>query len=748
MKFNHKIVILFATILGFLCFPVQVNAEGEAVVAEEEIVHHHTGSSAGGGCYNQPVYSTRTESQTITVDCKGTFTVSWQDDNGNWKTTCTNGHEVSGKRALHSKCSETETRTTSRTVTYIHHYEMNCGCADGEVLGKLGLSISTTEWATNVDLTAYFISGESNFNTVSYKWNTGETTPVINVTANGTYYVDVSYKERNCATVFTTRLTYEVANIDRVAPEVTPVLNDSIWEYDKTFKLDAVDKNDIADCVGLHTEAYRFYDKEMHSWTEWQSSPEYLVTENGEYSWECRDKLGNTTKGDFKITHIDYTAPELVVQTDLVNWQSSKKVEIKHSRDNQSGLNPNAFRFYNGKSWTPWGATMSWNVTENGTCIVEARDNIVERNGNTNVTSQTFEINRIDAGIAEGDIKVTYSPSTLTKDSVLVTIEATCPAGLYEPTPYSFDYGNNWQIANQYVFNENTETFGYVRSISGKTAQAPIVIDWIDHQKPQIFRVDTEENVLGGVNIKVKAKDNKKLADEAYSFDGGTTWQSASEANLEEKPTYYICVRDYVGNIANYTLDYDIDFGGVTNIVPSEGEQEEDLYLVTKLKGLTGQTKIYVREGTKTNPDTSSGRTLKVIDGDISALMSGLGYEKDSTEGLDDNVDTPLMAIGAIALGTLGLGLLAGAWRNTVKVKVVDEEKNKTIARTFLKKNNKKLYIDIKDKWFRNTKDITLEFNKQMLNKHASENITVLGNTEKLSTRQFKIAKEVVISHK
>ena len=129
---------------------------------------------------------------------------------------------------------------------------------------------------------------------------------------------------------------------------------------------------------------------------------------------------------------------------------------------------------------------------------------------------------------------------------------------------YSFDNGQTWQKENTKIYTENTNgVIIKVRDILGNIATYQTInVNKIDKQAPTISSVtgNATQWTKGNVTLTVNATDNMSgLANEAYSFDNGQTWQKENTKTYTGNTNGVIIkVRDAVGNIATYqTINID-----------------------------------------------------------------------------------------------------------------------------------------------------------------------------------------------
>ena len=144
-------------------------------------------------------------------------------------------------------------------------------------------------------------------------------------------------------------------------------------------------------------------------------------------------------------------------------------------------------------------------------------------------------------------------------DSATVTVKASDSGSGLAAEAYSFNGGWTWQASNQYeVLNGYTWVPGtiVVRDKAGN----------MNYNRTSVMvKGDTtaptfECTVSGGDHyvtsrvVTITSSDEGGLADQAYSFDGGWTWQASNSIEMDELKTWVpgtIVVRDKAGNL-NY----------------------------------------------------------------------------------------------------------------------------------------------------------------------------------------------------
>ena len=282
---------------------------------------------------------------------------------------------------------------------------------------------------------------------------------------------------------------------------------------------------------GLAEEAYSF----NGGWT-WQKSNQY--TAQGAYTWvpgtiQVRDKAGNVNYNRASVTvKGDTTAPQMEIQV------SGLTVTVKAS-DSESGLAEEAYSFNGGWTWqksnqyTAQGA-YTWVP---GTIVVR------DKAGNLNYNRTSV--------VVKGDTTAPQMQTQVNGMTVTVTASDT-ESGLAEEA-YSFNGGWTWQKSNQYTAQRAyTWVPGtiQVRDKAGNVNYNRSAVTVKGDTTPPQMQTKVE-----GLTLTVTASDSESgLAEEAYSFNGGWTWQKSNQYTTVNGYTWVpgtIQVRDKAGNV-NY----------------------------------------------------------------------------------------------------------------------------------------------------------------------------------------------------
>lgn len=599
-KARIKMVVLM--LMGMLVWSlpkVQVHAETQNG-GEVSLPHIHAGSSAEeGGCYTVPVYHSHTGNSdteggcyTVPVSCGGSITAktgsticgSWNAWYGNnegtadmyWWASCSScgtllgPHDANDFGSHHMRtetyysCDSCGTRyggggTCTKTVRYsagcgkdgvIESYEVGCGYS---VCGSAHITNQDTAIAKETSLICEVLSAEAGCHVTGYVWSNGDSGQIVKVTENGTYTCSITYADDSSGGVGSVEVSIVVANIDNQGPNISANQTPAEWTKGSVL-LTATAEDGQA---GLHENAY--------SWdgTEWLSTAERTVSENGSYTLKVRDRLGNQSEYTFTVSNIDHKAPVIEM------WQLSNEEYTDQpitltitAVDHGAGLADQAYSL-DGEHWQSENAFV---IEQSGTYNVYVRDRL----GNSTSLAdegKSIEITNIDTQAP--DISGKQTPEGWTNGEVLLTATAEDgQSGLHE-NAYSWD-GIEWLPIAERSISENGSFTLMVRDRLGNQSEYTFTVTNIDQELPVIgsWKVSTEALTSEPVKVTVQAEDHESgLADWAYSLDG-EHWQSENIFMISENGTYNIYVRDKAGNVTS--LEDQGDAVVISNIKPKQ----------------------------------------------------------------------------------------------------------------------------------------------------------------------------------
>jgi len=264
------------------------------------------------------------------------------------------------------------------------------------------------------------------------------------------YYRDAAGNEGQAAAT--------VDKIDRVSPigEILYIDYDNNWtNKDVTAKLAAYD------------------DKSTVTILNNDGSDEYVFTENGEFTFEFCDEAGNIGTATAIISRIDKIPPQVEVDYSITTVTNISVMATITANEPITVINNKGSNVYY--------------FTENGLFTFE----VVDRAGN--MVTRTAGVNWIDKTPPKPTL--IYSTTDLTKDDVIVTVEA----------DEEFIVLNNSR-RTQRVFTENGTFVFYIQDIAGNTAEIEAVVTNIDKSKANITLEYSEtEPTRNNVTVTIKA---------------------------------------------------------------------------------------------------------------------------------------------------------------------------------------------------------------------------------------------------
>ena len=286
------------------------------------------------------------------------------------------------------------------------------------------------------------------------------------VEENGTVWVQIRDRLGNSREEKVT-----VRNIDKTAPVIKKVmLSDQTNAKSVNVCIVAEDlQPDTSQGCGLHEEAY--------SWDggkTWQSSGYYEIVQNGSYTVQVRDALGNVQEESITVNNIDCTGPDVSYANLPTAWTNQDvTVEIAALDKNEYGTR--GIGLHNTPvSWDEgetWGNDTSYVMQENGTKTVWVRD------ANQNITKQEVAVANIDkvAPTIELEAEQMQWLEGETEQIVLTVTAADTESGLAEKA-YSWDNGEHWQSDTTFMAIEPGEYQVSVCDKAGNITSSSITI--------------------------------------------------------------------------------------------------------------------------------------------------------------------------------------------------------------------------------------------------------------------------------
>ena len=274
---------------------------------------------------------------------------------------------------------------------------------------------------------------------------------------------------------------------------------------------------------------------------------------NKAYNWRAFTSRTYFSSAMRPYTVINYTndatAPTITsVSGNPTVWTNGNvTLTVNGAADNSggSGLHSTPYSFSTTKGSYSWQASKSKTFSANATVYIYVRDAL----GNIRLAS-TQTISKIDK-TAPSAPSVSGNPTSWTNQDVTLTAASTDSASGVKYYSFSTAQGTySWQTAATKTFSAGGTVYVYAKDAAGNvSAAATVALDKLDKTAPAITDVSVKKDGAGGT-VTITASDSQSGV-AAYSFDGGTTWQSSNSKTYSTLPgTVSAAVKDNAGNVA------------------------------------------------------------------------------------------------------------------------------------------------------------------------------------------------------
>ena len=371
-------------------------------------------------------------------------------------------------------------------------------------------------------------------------WSNWSSTTQYTINKNGSYSVEVRDKKG-----LVTKKDFTITHVDSTTPIVNISYDDETWSTTKTISITSAYDNES----GLAENPYRIFIGSA----AWTTQKDFTVTNNGSYTLQIKNGVELVTTVTVNITHIDTMAPTVTIAYDDNAWTKEKTLSVAAS-DAEMGLAAKPYRYSeDGSTWSDWSSNNTYTVTKNGTYYVEVKDNA------NLVTQKQVTITHIDTTIP--NVTLAYDDTNWTKNKTISVTASDTPSGLNN-TAYRFYNGTewgSWGATNSFTVSQNGTYKIAVRDVANNTNTQTINITHIDNQKPTVTMSCDDSVWTKEKTITITANDSGiglSATPYRYSEDGSTwsEWSNTNTYTASKNGTYYVQVRDDLGNTESKTL--------------------------------------------------------------------------------------------------------------------------------------------------------------------------------------------------
>ncbi|MDD3416401.1 MAG: hypothetical protein PHY47_20760 [Lachnospiraceae bacterium] len=322
-------------------------------------------------------------------------------------------------------------------------------------------------------------------------------------------------------------------------------------------------KNQVCTSVTLipnASDATSGLSKYPYSWDggkTWTAEKEHMVSKNGIYVLTVKDKVKKEATRSITVSQIDEQPPVIleVTKTPLNMINSyAKSVLIKvNAMDEGVGLHMKPYSFDGGMSFTDSNEML---VSQNGVVAIWVRDKV------GNIQQREVKIDSIDdkGPKIENNLQIIGQESNKYGRIVELQIEGLDSESGIGECPYSWDEGITWVNDKKIIVTENKVVSLQCRDRLLNTSTLKLEIGNIDRNPPilhaaNLVRINEVNGYCKECSVKIEAEDTKAgLHEQAYSFNGGITYQKNKENTIVQNETVDIAIRDGLSNICRSSV--------------------------------------------------------------------------------------------------------------------------------------------------------------------------------------------------
>lgn len=447
----------------------------------------------------------------------------------------------------------------------------------------------------------------------------------------------------------------------------------------------------------------------------------YEVNQNGSYGVDAYDKLNNTSnKTSVAVSCIDREGP-VIHSIEPDTTELSREVTLKANvSDGGCGLHKKAYS-WNGEDFSE---QEEFKVTKNGTYTLRVRDAL------GNESTESITISNLDDEAPEIAYQVTFTGKQLTYQGVLWSTGARISAKATDEKSGVAKFvlmQNDGKVLVEKSSREKEEKlsiegteikkgtyrFTAVDSLGNVAETEWIPLTHLDSEAPVIKEVKSTGTGNGSAVIKVSAQDADGgigLADTAYSFDGGKTWQKDNAYTIGKNGVYAIAVRDRLGQTSTRThqvTEVNLSGNAGEGKVESDGSDSKDGASSKKLKKAETKVKAtvsgneipftYIKKGVVSLDDALT----EAQEQEVEEVVLETESQPESRKKSDPIKRTVAAVLGLLfVLGCLGFVLyllLFYLQHSCVLYELDDANERKRLCRLMIHKEDKNWLVKVPD---------------------------------------------------
>ncbi|MEG0944454.1 MAG: hypothetical protein RSD07_06700 [Angelakisella sp.] len=359
-------------------------------------------------------------------------------------------------------------------------------------------------------------------------------------TQNGTYYAFCKDKAGNISNPF----SFVVDKVDDIKPVVNSVTVPTEWAATNKVKL-------LASDVGVGIAEYAVAAKEETP-TDWQTSPDFILDENGTYYAWAKDKAGNVSAAKaFVVDKVDTFVPGIDSVEISPEWATKSTVTVTAS-DVGSGIKDYTVTSSDTVPTDGWQASNRFTLTANGTYYAWSRDKV----GNVSL-GYIFVIDKVDN--QKPSVTGVEIPLEWAAENTVKVVASDIGSGVkeYAISSYSFAPSTGWQDTADFILVNNGKYYAFVRDIAGNVSQGKLFeVNKVDTSKPTVTAVNIPIGWSGSLEVTLEATDSDSgvggyAVTKSTKKPAADQWQADNKFAIGENGTFYAWAKDIVGNISS-----------------------------------------------------------------------------------------------------------------------------------------------------------------------------------------------------